>query len=145
MDSCDLCGRHEDLFYTLVEGVKLSVCSNCKSFGNVISPVVNREKIIKKTIVEPIELVVDNFNSIIKTARENLKLTQEELAHKLNERDSSISKIEQGHIKPNIELARKLEKFLNVKLVFKETVLETPKSQSKSSALTIGDMIGKFN
>jgi uncharacterized protein (TIGR00270 family) len=72
-------------------------------------------------------------------------MRQEEFAMKINEKDSIIHKIEIGHFKPSLKLARKIEKFLGIKLI--EIVTEKDnklKSSDKTEGgFTIGDFIRK--
>ena len=64
------------------------------------------------------ELIVDpNYHVIVKKAREKQGLTQNELARKIGEKTSVISKIESGKLRPTIPLARKLEHALKIKIV----------------------------
>ena len=74
-------------------------------------------------------------------ARERSGLKQEELAKKLNEKESIISSIESGKFKPSINLAHKLEKFFNINLIEELGGEEFELSSSEGSGMTIGDMI----
>jgi len=67
-------------------------------------------------------------------------LTREEVAKKLNERESVISKIERGELLPTLDFARKLEIFFKVKLILEYEDNYKNKS-SKEESLTIGDVI----
>ena len=58
----------------------------------------------------------DDYSKAIKSARELIGITQEELGHKINEKPSVISHLEVGSMKPNDVLARKLEHFLKIQL-----------------------------
>jgi putative transcription factor len=58
----------------------------------------------------------EDFNKTIKSAREVLGITQEELGRKINEKPSVISHLEVGTMKPNDVLAKKLEHFLKIEL-----------------------------
>ncbi len=69
--------------------------------------------------IENLELV-DDYGYIIKNKREQLSMTQEDLAKKILERKNVLSNIERGELMPNIATARKLEKVLNIKLLEKE-------------------------
>ena len=66
--------------------------------------------------LEELTLVPD-YSTIVKRARERMKLTQEELGRLVGEKASVISKIETGRLRPSIALAKKLEHVLRVKLV----------------------------
>ena len=68
-----------------------------------------------------------------------------EVAKRIAEKESVVHKVESGHMKPNLSLARKFEKFLKISLV--ETVeldgagKGAKKAGSSTGSLTIGDMI----
>lgn len=156
---CDMCSSPEKTYKIEVEGSILNVCEKCASFGKVVSRVkqelpekkkkklekaaekLAEEKARKET--ETVQLIVPDYSKIIKTAREKTGLKQEELAKRLAEKESIIHKLESGTMKPDIPLARKLEKFLRIKLVEEVEVDEgAADSKAKSSArLTIGDLI----
>ncbi len=143
MSACELCGKEENLLSAFVEGVIFRVCSNCSRYGKVIEEK-RFVKIEKREIrrEEVVEVILGGFNLVVKNAREKKRLSQEELATKLNEKESLISKIEQGSLKPSIDLAKKLERFLGVKLITQEKIEEAP-TKVKTAALTIGDFIKK--
>lgn len=145
-----MCGSEGRLLKAEVEGTILNVCQNCSKFGKVLSrpssPRFDQKKKFKRPMPEkekeeePMELVKTNYNSLIKKGREKAGLMQKELAAKMAERESVIQKVESGHQKPSIQLARKFERFLKIKLV--ETYTEENKSyKSSKKALTIGDII----
>ncbi|HJX05926.1 MAG TPA: multiprotein bridging factor aMBF1 [Candidatus Nanoarchaeia archaeon] len=160
---CDMCSSDEIVYKIELEGTMLNVCEKCSSFGRVIGrikqaePVKAKKKqgriaqaasegmLKPKKTTETVQLVVSNYSDIIKRGRERLGLKQEEFAKKLNEKESVIHKLESGQIKPNIDLARKLERFLKVALV-EEVEIEGGEgvSDARKGAtdnLTIGDMI----
>ncbi len=63
------------------------------------------------------DFLVEGFGQAIKRARDQRQWHQRELAQKLNEKESIISKIETGKFEPDAKLARKLEKLLGIKLI----------------------------
>lgn len=145
-----MCGSEGEVFRTSIEDVILNVCSQCSKFGKVMSSVkVQEPKEIKKQQIkmarqpekETIFIIVQDYSEKIKKAREKLGLKQVDFAKKINEKDSVISKLETGGIEPSIKLARKLEKFLNIKLVdeYQESSKALPKTKGKG--FTIGDMV----
>ena len=145
MPNCELCGKETALFRADIEGTELEVCQTCGSFGKVLKPTNSLAKKIQKDVQLPQELqltetVINEFPKLVKEAREKKKITQEEFAKRVNEKESIIHKIETGAFEPSIALARKLEKALNIRLV--ETVEEEhlPKGRS-SGPVTIGDII----
>lgn len=147
MSNCELCGRNGELVLAFVEGAKFNVCGSCSKYGKVVQKaksefVLNKHE--SKFVDEFSENIVSDYNLLIKSAREKMNLSQKELALKLNERESVISSCESGAMKPGIELARKIGKFLNIRLVIKEKIAEFAKKKSSlGGALTIGDIIKK--
>lgn len=143
--NCDLCGKIEgNLKRTIIENVKLNVCSNCSKFGRVIGPVKpahDRERTKKIEPQEKIELLVENYAEIIKRKRESIGLTQKDFANKISEKEATIHKIETESLEPSLSLARKLEKILGIKLV--DGHLETHKhiKTKKIEGFTLGDFI----
>ena len=96
---------------------------------------------------EDLELIED-FGEVVRNARMRLGLTQEDLAKQINEKLTTIKKIEAGEFKPPIDLARKLEKFLRVRLLVPTEELSyepSTKYVAKKSdfAVSLGDLIKK--
>lgn len=61
-------------------------------------------------------ILVPEFPSIIRNARTKKGLTHDQLGQKINEKVTLIRKIETGSIRPDEILAKKLERFLGIKL-----------------------------
>ena len=140
---CELCGSNKNLVKAVVEDSTLNVCLDCARFGKVISTT-KQEKIIarhKEDKPEEIEIIVDDYTKLIKSAREKINLKQEELAKKISEKVSVIHAIESGHLEPEINLAKKLERFLDIRLIKKIRAASMNKKETKISGLTIGDII----
>ena len=133
-----------------MESAKLIACNMCATHGKKIGKVKTntpepkvkyKEKQTKKE-EEPIILVVDNYNQLIKKKREKLGLKQETLAKQLNEKESLIQQIEAKKAEPSIKLAEKLERKLNITLLEKyEPNLVTKKDSKEDKTVTLGDMI----
>ncbi len=144
---CELCGKEAQLFKTEIEGTQLNVCKDCAKFGNILEEVKEKKVEIKTKVKkkepgdEIIEIVVSDFAQKIKNRREKLKLKQEELAKKLGIKESLLHHIESGKFMPSIELAKRIEKFLKIKLV--EEYIETGMNIAKgeTAELTIGDIV----
>jgi len=131
--NCELCGRNARLEKVFIEGSEMDVCSGCSSHGRKVG---QRKKFRKE---ENNDSIIYDFASTIKNARENLGLKQEDLARNIKEKESVVSHVESGRV-PNFNLARKLEKFLKIKLINKESVEYKPEKKS-SSTMTVGDLI----
>jgi putative transcription factor len=149
--NCDLCGREtEFLLKTEVEGTELNLCKECSQHGKVLRKIeaaVEKPKSASKPTFtlperEIIQVIIPDYANLIKEKREQLGLKQEEFAKKIAEKESIIHKIETGQFEPSIALARKVEKFLKIKLIeeHEETKQKTKKS-SEDEGFTIGDII----
>jgi putative transcription factor len=154
---CDICSSPEKVYKVEVEGIILNACERCASLGKIVGKIRREEpekkkkqeralteanlKAIKST--ETVQIISPNYSAIIRKAREKLGLKQEELAKKLAEKESTIHKLESGSAKPNLDLARKLERFLKISII-EEVELESPTVEEKrkpSDGLTLGDLI----
>lgn len=148
-----MCGAESRLYKAEIEGTILNVCHHCAKHGKVIAEIHDAkflQKLQKKQQQEKKPLlseraitqtIVEDFSEIIKKRREEMKLKQEELAKKLNEKESLIHKIETNQIEPTIDLARKLERFLKVKLVEQIADSNIKAERSRAEGYTLGDFI----
>lgn len=147
---CEMCGTDTELFRADVEGAVINVCERCAKYGKIMekirpAPIAPSKKEIaaaavrQKIETETIFMISPDYSSKIKNLREKLGLKQDELAKKLNERESSIHKLETGEIEPNIALARKLERFFGIKLVEEHQEEAKPLPAGKPGEVTLGD------
>ncbi|MBS3174483.1 TIGR00270 family protein [Candidatus Woesearchaeota archaeon] len=146
MSSCELCGKEANLKITIIENATLKVCNNCSKYGKAIyqNPINNIKKQKNFRHQEPIEELVEDYAKIIKAKREKLGLSQKDFSFKLNEKESILLKIENGGIKPNLDLVKKIQKFLNINLIYKEeSSILGIKQKSSKEGMTIGDFIKK--
>ncbi|MFW6378729.1 MAG: multiprotein bridging factor aMBF1 [Nanoarchaeota archaeon] len=155
MADCDMCGKKDVSTVTaLVEGVEMSVCSSCARYGERkvdhskrFSANVTRDRKRRQHKVDPDDnkRIIPEFAKVIKDARESKGLTQEQLADRINEKESLLHKFESGSMTPNFKVARKLERFFSLSLI--EDVddvsdIETPNtSDGPSQGLTMGDIM----
>ena len=97
---------------------------------------------------EDLELV-ENYGELVREARIKIGLAQEELASQVGEKATVIKKIEHGELRPSIELARKLEKILRIRLLMpaeEEPSSEIRKYLTKpgaSGGVSLGDLLKK--
>lgn len=142
--ACDLCGKDVQLFRAIIEGTEMDVCAACAAFGKVISKA-RVTQAPKRTATAPekeiIEHIAEDYSDSVRRERERMGLSQKDFALKLSERESIIHKIETGRIRPSIPLARKIEKFLKIKLVEEEEVVHTKEKAPKTEEFTLGDFI----
>ena len=147
-----MCGSSGKLYKAIVEGAELTVCHDCSKFGRVTGvikqevsrkskPKIDATYENKEPQKEIMQIIVGNYAEKIKRKRESLGLKQEEFAKKINEKESLIQKIESGHFEPSIELAKKIEKFLRIKLIEEHEEKHEKQTKSKTDSFTIGDLI----
>lgn len=152
---CEMCGQEAPLYKAEVEGTTLNVCKKCAKYGKILQKPQQKNKKKKEKTTnkqtkttpepeEPVKAIIPDYPQKIKKAREKKGLKQEELAQKINEKNSLIHKLETGHFEPNLKLAQKISQFLNIKLIEKREPQKTKikkKKEKSSSSLTIGDLI----
>lgn len=146
---CEMCGKDEQLVKALVEGSILNVCKQCAQYGQIIETpkievTINRPIYPVKHSEEQVEDIIPNYPTLIKQAREQKNLTQEEVAKDIAEKESVIHKLESGHMKPSVKLAKKLEQYFRITLTEKEGDKLPPKPKKldfKDPTLTIGDLV----
>ena len=163
---CEICGKPIEgrPIRTKIDGSVLEVCKDCSKYGRVQrdTPLerkfVSRDKkgnpqnknkvqskrqnVQKRPRDEPMDELVEDFNLIVRKARESKGWTREELGAKIYEKVSVINRIESGKMEPDARLAKKLEKTLNITLIEKydDMDLESFKS-SASGPNTLGSIV----
>lgn len=125
---CEMCGRmvNEPLISISHYGERLSVCRQCfeeqkkKNLQKQVEPQ-PKAKTTKpsQNVWEPQYEVIDECAKAVKGAREKAGLSIQQLAMKLGIKESVLRRIEAGKLQPDLETARKLERFLRIQLVFK--------------------------
>lgn len=158
---CDLCGRNGQLFQAKVEGTTIQVCDRCAKYGQVLKriPTAKEQKERAKLLVKEAEariaspggaasdttetllLVRSDSARLIKQARERLGLKQEELAKRLNLKESQLHKYESGVHQPELETARMLEKALRITLVEEQVIEHGKGGKPTGGPMTIGDFL----
>ncbi|MEM0127923.1 MAG: multiprotein bridging factor aMBF1 [Thermoplasmatales archaeon] len=134
--NCELCGKQTNrLFDVIIDGVHMRVCAECLKYGKEIpkKPEIQHRNIAHLTSPPPavhaahterqrgadedVEEPIEDYGKIIKKKREEMGLSQEQLASKLQEKKNLIAKIEREEIKPDKQIARKMEKVMGIKVL----------------------------
>lgn len=84
--------------------------------------------------------LLDNYDQIIRDAREAKGWSQEDLAENIKEKVSLIKKIERSEIVPEEPVRKKLEHTLNIKLTERVEVSGQDVSHLKKDT-TLGDIV----
>jgi putative transcription factor len=155
---CDLCGKSGKMYKVELEGSRVVACETCAKFGKVLFEVKEQTPNAKRgktesgqtktspqraQAPETLQLIVKDYSSKIKNAREKQKIKQEDFAKMISEKESVIHHLESGKMQPNLQLASKLEKALGIKLIEEITLEPEEKKDAKpnSGPMTLGDMI----
>ena len=155
---CEICGREivGKPGRSLVEGATLIVCQQCSKLGTAL-PGFPEKQVHRPTVAPlhthaPIERLpkaieesdlLEEYSSIIKTGREKLGLSQQDLAFKAKEKLTVIQKIEIGKMLPTMRLTKELEHILRVRLLAPRDEIEIPAPPRKATpmpAMTLGDV-----
>ena len=147
---CEICGKPipGKPLKSKIEGSVLTVCRDCAKLGSIQKEaprsrnLVSKNKQAKKQQGNKNRNSVSDFSQIVRKGRESKGWTREELGAKIYEKVSVITRIETGKMEPDLKLAKKLEKTLNIKLIEKydEMDLESFKSMA-SGPNTLGSIV----
>ena len=149
---CELCGgQYSKGFKVRIEGSIILACEECSKSKEVIGPAKQKPAVVKipkkkNSAGQDFDVdqdfdIVENYGDVIKKVREKKDLTQTDLGKKINESHSLIHRIELEKIEPTKEVARKIERFLGVKLLLPHHEIEAQQYKSENKDLTLGDMI----
>ena len=149
---CEICGKKlvEEPLKTKVDGSIMLTCKECSKFGKVQReapkpkrPGASRSRAPRRVQRprEPAEEVVENVKDLVRQAREQKGWSREEFGEKIYEKASVVNRIESGKMVPNLKLAKKIEKLMNIVLIEKnEDVSAEEPGHSKVKGATIGDI-----
>ncbi|MGV8151309.1 MAG: helix-turn-helix domain-containing protein [Candidatus Woesearchaeota archaeon] len=132
--NCELCGQKQAVYDADIEGTSMKVCADCSRFGSNKRGANVRVVVKQKRFEEqsPEYVFVEGYGRLVKNAREKIGLKQDEMAKRLNERESLLHQIESEHLKPSVALAKKLERELKIKII--EEIKSGENSESSNSS-----------
>lgn len=151
---CDICGGGPVRAQVLIEGAKLLACARCMRGGKVLYRFEDEGAggaggaaglAGGRAQAEAAEEIVEDYARLIRSAREKAKLPLEVVAERISESESYLHALENGRLTPTMEVARKLERELGIKLVEKAAGMApalAPAAGSRPfSEPTLGDMV----
>lgn len=142
--ACELCGEETELVEAKIEGTVLEVCKDCAELGEVLErgQIKQKKKPKKESLPhQPEQILVNGYGSTVKRARENKEMNIADLAEEIKEKESVVHRIENENLRPDKDLARKLERFLDIKLYENATAESVSSSSSQEvEGVTLGDV-----
>jgi putative transcription factor len=156
---CEMCGKKVTFLKKVtIEGVSLEVCSECAKFGIESKKEAPKEVGPRPIIAQRLEVrekrgrprdvlekgekddLIEDYGARIRAARERAGMSQKDLAMKINERVTILSKIEANQMQPDEKIISKLQKELGI--VLKEKVPDVVAAkESARQSLTLADLI----
>jgi putative transcription factor len=153
MAYCELCGIETNKTKkVLIVGSEMDVCLECSKKGKSLEKKNDISKIFyNKKRIESTESVMSNYIEIINSEMSKKSLDIHKLARLVNMKESILSKILLGKLNLDVNTAKRIEKFLKVKLVEKldvemknsnlnENLLE---EDNDEPSLSLGDLLLK--
>lgn len=148
MDECELCGNPmAETYFVSIEGVELGVCAKCAKGKRIVRRVssaaavkAGRAEQRRPEKARNETEVIENYGTVMRKAREGMKLPMKVLAEMINEKETLLVRVEQQRTIPPEKLVKKLEKALNIKLEAPVEQVQDAPAGRKSSA-TMGEFL----
>jgi len=148
---CELCGKetpHPQR--VMIEGSEMQVCGSCAGYGTPVEEKKQASPVTAKTRrVEPYSgkdvfagmdtELIEGWGKKIMQARQQQDMTREQLGALIEEKTSTVSKIENEELRPSDEAAKRIERALGISLFEKVSKGVTQKTEVRG--LTIGDLL----
>jgi len=127
---CEICGKETNIIYVVeVEGAVMNVCAECSKGKKVIDKIdlSKQEKKVAKAEKEKEKEseIIEHYGEAIRKAREKLGLPLNVLAERINEKASTLLRIEEEKTLPTDKVVKKLEKELGIKLLEQKEAEQT--------------------
>lgn len=156
---CEVCGeriygKEHDV---IIDGARLMACPACVKFATSTPPTHkhqatsmrgptlsdSRQREVSNNLLRDDQELVENYNSIVREARQKMGLTHKELSRKIGEKISQLQKLETGKMVPDQALIKKLQHVLKIKLLqpFSSSDVLGEVYTKKSSELTLADVL----
>lgn len=154
---CEICGKpiSDNPIRAKIEGSVMAVCSDCAKLGRIQkeppkpkfqSKNKGKNSQPKKQYNnrrdEPSEELIEDYADTIRRKREAKNWSREQLAEKIFEKTSVITRIETKKMVPDLKLTKKIEKTLDLQLLEKVDDLDLDQFKGSSSGgFTLGDVV----
>lgn len=145
MADCEICGRDAVTQNIIeIEGAQMSVCMNCARGKKVIDrigpdPAPERGQWQRPRPSAEERELVDGYGTLIRHTREGMGLSLKVIAEKINEKESTLLRVEEEKMRPSDMLMRKIERELGIKLTESSAQPGGKVSIGRSEPITLGD------
>ena len=123
MVSCELCGKETNSLTSIkVAGSTVRACSSCRHLGKRVQEQGPQSHTFKKTkkTYAPTQEVVSNYAQAIQQGLSKKNINTHNLAKTLNIKESSLQKYLTSKVKPDLEVAKKIQTFLEITLIVEQ-------------------------
>ena len=152
---CEICGAKiaGRPYIAEVDGVEMVLCASCylklarSGRARLVRAVEKPTRVKPKREVRRSRLtsiayeVVEDYAERISEARLRRGLTPREVAERLRISEAVYRKIEQGKFKPSLDLARRIERILGVKIVEPVEEIVEEEASGTLEPPTLGDIV----
>ena len=157
MGSCELCGKSSVSTIKIdLAGSVMQACGSCQRMGKPVkggssnfSSETSSHTFRRKTKEIQNLAVVSNYSSILNSTLAKKGLNIQQLARAKNIKENNLNKYFSGKIQPDVDVARKLEDLLGIKIleevedVNPEDYMSEDEDDSSSSGQSLGDLLMK--
>jgi putative transcription factor len=134
----------------MIEGSEMQVCDACAGYGTPVEEKKRAAPVTAKTRrVEPYSgkdpfadmdtELIDNWGKQVMQARQQQDMSREQLGSLIEEKTTTVAKIENEELRPSDETAKRIERALGISLFEKVSKGVTQKKDVRG--LTIGDLL----
>lgn len=150
---CEVCGSEirGQPYHRIIEGGRMTVCGRCARFGSSdwdpnriqMRPQSRPPPRRPRNEVEAAETLelVEDYGEKIRKARQKRRLTVEDFARMISEKESVVKKLERGELNPDGKLVRKIRNALNIDIMEVGEPTRAPAAGRKTTARTLGDIM----
>lgn len=138
MSECEVCGYDGAPFLAEIEGAQMYVCKSCLSLGTEVKQP-RLISTVRKVSSKKESIIVPDFANAITAARQMKNLSREVFAATLGEKVNIITRIENGKLRPDEKLAKKMEKLLQISLYEVPEEVKIPLNH-RGEKVTLGDI-----
>jgi putative transcription factor len=152
-----MCGKeYKGCRPAVIDGVKMMLCQECIKYAEAVQSTEPPRRVSgpstfgkprasapsKDVFTKMEKELVNDWSKKIQQAREKKGLTREELGFRIGERTVTISKLENGDLRPSDKMVQKLEKELEITLYEEVMKPVTPiGGRPRGEGFTLGDFI----